>query len=825
MIIIKCVRSHFIMSSKNAYYAVAVGHQPGIYETWSETNENVHHYPGAVYKGFPTHEAAEEYLQSYHEKQVAAKAASSASATAPLSKLNTLTHEQRAVINHLLQGENLFLTGGGGVGKSYLLSVIYTEFPELKKRLNEINHPNRVAKHPRIQMCALTGCASLLLGHKTKTLHSWAGIGLGKGTIGELHVKIRRNTKAMRHWLCTDLLIIDEISMMTGELLDKLNELGKKIRSNSKPFGGIQLLLVGDFFQLPPVSKKDEPVQFAFESNAWKEGISGTIELTIIQRQKDEAFQTILKEARIGSLSKESCAILEKCQGKNWRDQKIRPTLLFPRRAEVEMINDTNLKALTGRRYHYHARLVYDGKIPKGFTEEDEGFKRALSQFDSEASYSLDLELAINAQVMLIANTDPESGLVNGSRGVVVGFCPSTDLPIVEFVNGIRKPVGCHTWAIEEYEFVSRSQVPLRLAYALTIHKSQGSSVDSALVDIGSGNFEFGQAYVALSRLRSLEALYVYDFTPSAFKTHSKVKEFYKQLIKKQVNENDPHLAMWEKLMEPADQVEMKSVVSGVSPPVYSVQVHKEDADEKVEEVEEEVEDSKDNLVMEPGTNWLYDSVPSEWRDHLSSCQPKLLELSSVLATKEFLPPREQIWSSLEYTPIHSIKVVILGQDPYPTPGNAHGLAFSVLPTIQPIPASLKNIYKELKSDIGCAIPTHGHLDQWAKQGIMLLNTVLTVEAGNPQSHSKLGWEEVTDQILRYIASTTEKVIFVLWGKSAQVKKKLLASYLDSHHHRIFESAHPSPLSASKGFFGSRPFSTINTWLTEMGKEPIQWEL
>lgn len=807
-----------IMSSKNAYYAVAVGHQPGIYQTWSETNENVHHYPGAVYKGFPTHDAAEEYLKTYQTQQVAAKA------SVPLSKLNTLTHEQRAVIDHLLQGENLFLTGGGGVGKSYLLSIIYTELPELKKRMNEMKYPDRVAKHPRIQMCALTGCASLLLGHKTKTLHSWAGIGLGKGTVGELHVKIRRNTKAMRNWLCTDLLIIDEISMMTGELLDKLNELGKKIRSNSKPFGGIQLLVVGDFFQLPPVSKKDDPVQFAFESKAWKEAISGTIELTIIQRQKDEAFQTILKEARIGSLSKESCTILEKCQGKNWRDQKIRPTLLFPRRAEVEMINDTNLKALTGRRYHYHARLVYDGKIPKGFTEEDEGFKRALSQFDSEASYTSELELAMNTQVMLIANTDPDSGLVNGSRGVVVGFCPSTDLPIVEFVNGIRKPVGCHTWAIEEYEFVSRSQIPLRLAYALTIHKSQGSSLDSALIDIGSGNFEFGQAYVALSRLRSLEALYVYDFTPSAFKTHTKVKEFYKNLTTKQINENDGHQILWEKLMEPADNAEMKAIVSGISKPIYSVHVCKENSDEKVESEEtEQKKESKDNIVMEPGTNWLYDSVPSEWKNHLSSCQEKLLELSTILSGKEILPPKEQIWSALE--PIHSIKVVILGQDPYPTPGNAHGLAFSVLPTIQPIPASLKNIYKELKTDIGCTVPTHGYLDQWVKQGIMLLNTVLTVEAGSPQSHSKLGWEEITDQIIRHIASTTTNVIFVLWGKSAQVKKKILGSYLDSHHHRIFESAHPSPLSASKGFFGSKPFSTINTWLTEMGKDPIQWVL
>jgi ATP-dependent DNA helicase PIF1 len=291
------------MSSKNAYYAVAVGHQPGIYDTWSETNDNVHHYPGAVYKGFPTYEAAEEYLQSYREKQVAAKAAVASTSAVPSSvvpsKLNTLTHEQRSVIDHLLQGENLFLTGGGGVGKSYLLSVIYTEFPELKKRMNEINYPNRVAKHPRIQMCALTGCASLLLGHKTKTLHSWAGIGLGKGTIGELHVKIRRNTKAMRNWLCTDLLIIDEISMMTGELLDKLNELGKKIRSNSKPFGGIQLFFSGDMLQLPPVGDV-----FPFLYKVWDHLNFIYYRLEKCYRQADQDWADLLCKIRVAHVFK-----------------------------------------------------------------------------------------------------------------------------------------------------------------------------------------------------------------------------------------------------------------------------------------------------------------------------------------------------------------------------------------------------------------------------------------------------------------------------------------------------------------------------------------
>ncbi len=793
-------------ASKTTYYAVARGHNPGIYSDWTTANENVKGFSGAVYEGFKTMIEAQQYLDNYNAKNPPM-------ASAP-SKLETLTQQQLSVIDHLLEGENLFLTGGGGVGKSYLLSVIYTEFPGLKKRLFAAKNPGSISKLPRIQMCAMTGCAALLLGHKAKTLHSWAGIGLGKGSVSELYVKIRRNQKSMKNWLCTDLLIIDEVSMMTAELLDKLNEIGKKVRGNKKPFGGIQVLLVGDFFQLPPVNKSDEATKFAFESDAWKELITSSIELTEIQRQKDEKFQKVLKEARIGALTKESCELLAGFQGRDWKENKIRPTLLFPRRAEVDMINDSNLRALTGRRYTYKARLVYDGKIPEGFSESNEGFQKALQMFDSDAAYAKELELMLNAQVMLIANTDPDSGLVNGSRGVVVGFCPSTELPIVEFLNGVRKPVGTHTWPIEDYEFVSRAQVPLRLAYAVTIHKSQGATLDSALVDIGSGVFEYGQAYVALSRVRSLEALYVYDFDPTAFKAHPKVKAFYKALKVKEISQEDVDLlSKIEKMTEDLKDGEMKPVIAESSKPIQAVNVIKQD----------------DSTVPEtaPGSsdNWLYDSVPSGWKDCLLPCRDKLLEISNTLSTKEFLPSRENIWRALELTPLESIKVVILGQDPYPTPGNAHGLAFSVLPDVRPVPASLKNIYKELVSDIGFVSPNHGNLEVWAQRGVMLLNTVLTVEAGSPQSHTKIGWEEVTDQIIRSIAAKNTNVIFVLWGKSAQVKKKLLGLYLDKNKHRVFESAHPSPLSASKGFFGTKPFSKINGWLEEMGKETIDWQI
>lgn len=718
--------------------------------------------------------------------------------------MESLTIEQRAVFNHLLRGKNLFLTGGGGVGKSYLLSVIYDELPKWKKQWED-----RIIT---IQMCAMTGCAALLLSHHAKTLHSWSGIGLGKGTVKEIFVKIRRNAKAMRRWLSTDLLIIDEVSMMTAELLDKLNDLAKLIRKNRKPFGGIQLVLVGDFYQLPPIRKgldsdPNAPL-FAFESQSWNELVPDAYELTQIMRQKDEVFQKLLKEARLGKLSKESCQILEERCGHNWRAGKIRPTLLFPRRAEVDLINDSNFRELKGRREKYEARLVYNGKAPIGFDEHGEAFQRALQLFDSDAPYTKELSLVEDAQVMLIANTDPTLGLVNGSRGVIIGFCQVTSFPIVEFANGVKEVIGHHAWPIEDYTFISRTQIPLRLAYALTIHKAQGASLDCGLVDIGSGNFEFGQAYVALSRLRSLDALYVYDFDPTAFKANSKVVAFYSTLL------SIPIMDLQEAPPPSPAPVSSATSTSLARQPIV---VHKVEP-----QAEAEVEAEDDEKQPGQDKNWLYHTIPEHWKDHMIPCQKALEVLSEKLDTKTFLPERENIWKALEITPLASVKVVILGQDPYPSVGHAHGLSFSVQPHVKPIPPSLINIYKEMTADLGIERPDHGNLQHWAEQGILLLNTVLTVEAGSPQSHSKIGWEEITDHIIHLLAKREEPVLFVLWGKSAQVKKSILRSY-PSHSHHILESAHPSPLSAHRGFFGSRPFSSINNWLLSKGKEQIQW--
>lgn len=202
--------------------------------------------------------------------------------------------------------------------------------------------------------------------------------------------------------------------------------------------------------------------------------------------------------------------------------------------------------------------------------------------------------------------------------------------------------------------------------------------------------------------------------------------------------------------------------------------------------------------------------------------QPYFLELLDFVererAEHPVFPPREQVFSAYSLTPLSNVKVLILGQDPYHDDGQAHGLSFSVGPTVA-IPPSLRNIYKELKSDCGIAPPKHGHLVQWAEQGVMLLNAVLTVRAHQPNSHQGRGWERFTDATIAAVSRQREHVVFVLWGKPAQKKKRLI----DARKHTILEANHPSPLSARKGFFGSRPFSAANAALREHGQGEIDW--
>lgn len=183
-------------------------------------------------------------------------------------------------------------------------------------------------------------------------------------------------------------------------------------------------------------------------------------------------------------------------------------------------------------------------------------------------------------------------------------------------------------------------------------------------------------------------------------------------------------------------------------------------------------------------------------------------------------PPKEGIFNSLHYTDYSDVKVVLLGQDPYHGPGQAQGLSFSVKPGVA-IPPSLRNIFKELNNDLGCSIPSHGYLKKWADQGVLMLNTVLTVREGRAHSHRGKGWETFTDKVITLLNEREKPVIFLLWGKPAQEKMKLI----DKEKHVIITSPHPSPLSARRGFFGSRPFSKVNENLRQLGEQEIDWQI
>ena len=219
-------------------------------------------------------------------------------------------------------------------------------------------------------------------------------------------------------------------------------------------------------------------------------------------------------------------------------------------------------------------------------------------------------------------------------------------------------------------------------------------------------------------------------------------------------------------------------------------------------------------------------ALPPSWRPLLVEefDKPYFRELEQFLEresrTYSIYPPEKDVFTALQLTPYENVNVVLLGQDPYPGEGQAHGLSFSVQPGVK-LPASLRNIYKELATDVGFRIPNNGYLAPWAKQGMLMINAVLTVRAGEPNSHQGKGWETFTDTIIRRVNEKDDPVVFVLWGAYAQKKIALL----DTGKHTIIKSAHPSPLSARNGFFGSRPFSQINQALRAAHKPEMDWQL
>jgi uracil-DNA glycosylase len=220
-------------------------------------------------------------------------------------------------------------------------------------------------------------------------------------------------------------------------------------------------------------------------------------------------------------------------------------------------------------------------------------------------------------------------------------------------------------------------------------------------------------------------------------------------------------------------------------------------------------------------------AIETSWKEELKEefSKPYFEHIVQFLKTEKaagkiIYPPGKLIFNAFDCTPFDKVKVVIIGQDPYHNPGQAHGLCFSV-PDKVPPPPSLLNIFKELQTDLGIAPPQTANLEAWARQGVLLLNASLTVEMNKPMSHSQLGWHVFTDEVIRHVSAHKDHVVFMLWGKFAQNKENLI----DSTKHKILKAAHPSPLSAYNGFYGCGHFSKANAWLREMGEKPIDWQL
>jgi ATP-dependent DNA helicase PIF1 len=438
-----------------------------------------------------------------------------------------LSKEQQIAFDKYVDGKNIFITGPGGTGKSALIKMIFQ---------------HAYNKFKDIQVTALTGCAAVLLNCKAKTLHSWSGIGLGYGTTEQLITKIKKNKFSKALWKQTDILVVDEVSMLSLKLFDQLNAIGQSIRGNLKPFGGIQLIFSGDFFQLPPVGDKDEPdtQRFCFESDDWNSVFHRDcqIELIKIFRQTDEVYASILNQIREGKIKRKVNDLLLQYVGRTLDPNLVaEPTKLFPTRNKVENINNTKMSNLTGEEREFNIKYIKDLEMTKvdrirrlEFNEKD--IQVELDFIASNLICDKEMKLKVGSQVMCIVNIQSDSGIeiCNGSQGIVLSFCEMTGAPRVKFNNGIERVMVRHVWASDKIPGIGISQIPLILAWALTIHKSQGATMDAAEIDVGSGIFECGQTYVALSRVKTLNGLYLTSFDAKRIRINKKVKDFYDSL-------------------------------------------------------------------------------------------------------------------------------------------------------------------------------------------------------------------------------------------------------------------------------------------------------
>ena len=417
-----------------------------------------------------------------------------------------LSEKQQYAFDLFLKGENIFITGFGGSGKSFFI----------KKACSHYSFRN-------IGVTSTTGTSAILINGTT--LHSFLGIGLGNMEIAELYLHVKNKSYLHKRWKELEILIIDEISMLSPILFDKLEHLARIIRKNCKPFGGIQLILSGDFFQLPVIGETNS---FCFDAESWNKCIpkKNVIYFDKNFRQGDIVFQNILKEIRYGKVSNETMAILNtRVNAELVNEFGILPTKIFSLNRDVDNENERELNKLSLKNEKLEFmeyELTYDILKPNLTNVE--------SKIKKTCNVPFTLQLCVGAQVMLLFNLDLDLKLCNGSRGVVVKF--ENELPVVRFLNGLTMVIEHKIWTVEENKVpvFMFTQIPLKVAFACSGHKSQGLSIDYAQVDLAN-IFEYGQAYVCLSRVRTLEGLSIKNLNKECFKTNQKVIDFYEDLL------------------------------------------------------------------------------------------------------------------------------------------------------------------------------------------------------------------------------------------------------------------------------------------------------
>lgn len=418
---------------------------------------------------------------------------------APLT-LDKLNAKQRDAAERIDTGGNTMVTGPAGTGKSTLLSYLRTKYPDMP-------------------VTASTGIAALNVGGCT--LHSWAGLGIGDKSAEEIAGAINKKRNNVFYVMRkVKRLAIDEISMVEASTLDKVDRILQLVRGNSTPFGGVQVILFGDFLQLPPVGEDGQPVRFAFEARCWGPAQFKVYLLTEVMRQKDREFADILSRVRIGDTSEEVRRVLRPRINAEDPTPHITPVTLATHNAIADAINAQKLAQLSTPEETWEAQDWADGEFSQ-------------KTLDKNCIAPKTLTLKVGAQVMLLRNIDADAGLVNGSLGELVDIrkgAYGSMVPVVKFSNGTTREIEQAEWSIIKNKEVqaSRRQIPLRVGWAISIHKSQGLSLDKVRVHLAKC-FADGQAYVAMSRARSLPGLFIADISGNSIRANKVALEFYRK--------------------------------------------------------------------------------------------------------------------------------------------------------------------------------------------------------------------------------------------------------------------------------------------------------